>query len=43
VRDRIAHHRECLGMTHLIARGQIPDVAPERLEESLRLFATLRP
>jgi len=43
VRERIAHHRECLGMTHLIARGHIPDVEPERLEESLRLFATLRP
>ncbi len=41
VADQIARYRERFGMTHLIARTQIPGVAPEDLEASIELLSGL--
>jgi len=41
VADGIARYRETFGMTHLIARAQVPGVEPADLEGSLELFAQL--
>jgi len=42
VADQIAGYRERFGMTHLIARTQIPGVPPEEVEDSLEHLAGLR-
>jgi alkanesulfonate monooxygenase SsuD/methylene tetrahydromethanopterin reductase-like flavin-dependent oxidoreductase (luciferase family) len=39
--ERVALYRERLGMTHLIARGLVPGVKLEQVEESLREIAEL--
>lgn len=39
VADGIARYRERIGLTHLIARAQVPGARPEELEESARLLA----
>ena len=39
--ETIHRYRETLGMTHLIARGHIPRVAPSELLRSLELLAGL--
>ena len=41
VSDRIASYRERFGMTHLIARAQIPGVERDELETSLELLSDL--
>ncbi len=41
VRDGLDRYRELLGMTHVIARCGVPGAAPEEVERSLRLLATL--
>ena len=41
VRDGLDRYRELLGMTHVIARCGVPGAAPEAVERSLRLLATL--
>lgn len=41
VADEIHRYREALGMTHLIARIQIPDLEPKALTASLELLAQL--
>jgi alkanesulfonate monooxygenase SsuD/methylene tetrahydromethanopterin reductase-like flavin-dependent oxidoreductase (luciferase family) len=41
VADRLARYREQLGVTHLIARAQVPGAAPGELDESIELLAEL--
>jgi alkanesulfonate monooxygenase SsuD/methylene tetrahydromethanopterin reductase-like flavin-dependent oxidoreductase (luciferase family) len=41
VRDRVEHYREKLGLTHLIARAQMPGAEPRELVESLELLGGL--
>jgi alkanesulfonate monooxygenase SsuD/methylene tetrahydromethanopterin reductase-like flavin-dependent oxidoreductase (luciferase family) len=41
VADEIAQYRETFGMTHLVARAQIPGVERSELEGSLELLAAL--
>jgi len=39
VAEQIEVHRSKLGMTHLIARGQVPGAGPDAIEASLRALA----
>ena len=39
VEEGIARYRERIGVTHLIARGQVPGATPEEASESVRLLA----
>jgi alkanesulfonate monooxygenase SsuD/methylene tetrahydromethanopterin reductase-like flavin-dependent oxidoreductase (luciferase family) len=41
VAEGVRRYREKLGITHLIARVQIPGLAPEVIESSLREIAAL--
>ncbi len=41
VADGIARYRERLGVTHLIARVQVPDAEPADIERSIELLAAL--
>lgn len=41
VAEQIALHRSKLGMTHLIARAQVPGADPDAIEESLEALADL--
>ena len=41
VADQVADYRERFGMTHLIARTQIPGLEPSDVEDSLELLAEL--
>lgn len=43
VRDGIARYRETLGMTHLIARVQVPGAEPAEIESALENLAALSP
>jgi alkanesulfonate monooxygenase SsuD/methylene tetrahydromethanopterin reductase-like flavin-dependent oxidoreductase (luciferase family) len=39
VKDGIARYRERIGLTHLIARSQVPGASPEEMEGSARTLA----
>ena len=41
VAERVTSYREKLGMTHLVARVQVPGAGPEAIEESVALLAKL--
>ena len=41
VEDGIARYREALGMTHLIARVQVPGAEPAEIESALDQLAEL--
>ncbi len=41
VADGLARYREQLGLTHLIARAQLPGAAPGEIDESIALLAEL--
>ena len=43
VADGVARYRETLGMTHLIARGQVPGAEPADVEAALERLAELAP
>ena len=43
VEDAIALHREQLGLTHLVARVQVPGAEPAQVEAALERLAELAP